>query len=364
MKRLSIMLAAIGVALTTPAFAQTKTGDYVTTATRLPDADGDGKIYLQSLAKTTTPALPSKTTVYGPCVGSNQYAWRYRVRVACEPYAPPTETPPPVVTPPVEEPPVVTPPVTPPVTDPVTPPVTTPAGTTMILTAQGESFLQNDQISIGLADTASIGTITNTSPKGIRTDVEHGYLRLGMFGRTGSDVILIDAAIGGGTMYVNGVGHTAMRLRGYYGQMPGKFVDPLNWQGSGSGIAVKIAFNLVGKELSQTVTFTNTTSKAAVVQYQWSADPDQKDANATTQRVTVAGTVESTLGNGAGVYYLTSPEPGAYITRAGTFTFREIGNTIPVGTTRQADDVVQLVSAPTLLQPGATTTFRMAQGLR
>lgn len=361
MKRAYIMVAMLAGLIAPPALAQTTTPVLTVSAKLVDNSPGDGKIVLSKkrgpfAAKTAIRNEPCPVTTLTPAYSYVAFGAECPVPVV----TPPPVEEPPVVTPPVEEPPVVTPPVT----DPTPPPVTAPAGTTMILTAEGESFLQNDQIGVGLTDTASIGTVTNTSPKGIRTDVAHGYQRLGLFGRTGSDVILIDAAIGGGTMYVNGVGHTAMRLRGYYAQMPGKFVDPLNWQGAGSGVDVRIAFNLIGKELSQTVTFTNTTSKAVVVQYQWSADPDQKDANSTTQRVTVAGTVESTLGNGAGVYYLTSPEPGAYITRAGTYTFREIGNTMPVGTVRKADDVVQLVSAPTLLQPGASTTFRMAQGLR
>lgn len=347
MKRL-LLVAAVMAATCSPALAQTKTGDYVQRDTRI-SGDIDGKVTVKSLGKTLNPPVPSGTTLYGPCEG--RPAHTYRIRAACEPVV---VTPPPVV----EEPPVVTPP-------PVVEPTPEPAPTyTAILTPEGESFLQNDVMGVGLADTASIGTVTNTSPKGIRTDVEHGYQRLGMFGRTGSDVILIDAAIGGGTMYVNGVSHTAMRLRGYYGQMPGKFSNPTNWSGVGSGIAVKIVFGLNGKELTQRVTFTNTTSKAAMVQYQWSSDPDQKDANLTTQKVTKAGTVESTLENGAGVYYLTTAEPGAYITRAGTFTFREIGDTIPVGTVRKADEVVQLVFPAKLLQPGESWTIDMAQGLR
>ncbi|PXA92618.1 hypothetical protein DMC47_23555 [Nostoc sp. 3335mG] len=242
------------------------------------------------------------------------------------------------------------------------PPVSSDGAGRAVLSAEGESFVQNASSTLGFADNASIGTIKN-APTGFRTDAKNGAFRSGWLGIRGDDFILPGAAIAGFTATINGKPQSNMRLRSYT-QWIGGFVAPLHWKGASSGIDLDIAMTLVGSDLSHVMTFTNTTGSTVRIGLHWSTDPDQADAHSSTNRVTAKGTVESTLMKDAGVYYLTTADPTAYIGFAAWNSWAVAGAAQPVGTLRKADDVVQLIFPPVVIEPGQSHSFRFRQGLR
>lgn len=251
-----------------------------------------------------------------------------------------------VVPPVVEEPPVV--------------PV--PVDVSATISGTGESFVQNDQAAIGFAGNGSIGTLKN-APVGFRTDAASGFLRLGWFGLRGSDFVLPDAAIGGPTATINGKLYSNLALRGF-SQIPGRFVSPLHWQGSAAGIAFDSVMTLTGGELAHVVTIANTTPIPAQVGLLWATDPDQKGAAVTTNRVVARGAIEATFAGDAGVYYLASDDPAAYVAVSTWDRPMQVGTPLPVGTVRKADDVVQLAFPPVTVAAGQSITLRFRQGLR
>lgn len=240
------------------------------------------------------------------------------------------------------------------------PPPPTPAIKAELL--NGEAFIQSDTMTVGFNAFGGIGTLY-AAPEGFRTDTATGLKRVGLFRPPLDDAILQGRAIEGFIIEASGKRAANMQLTGFT-QIPGSFTDPTRWQGAFNGLHIDQVVTLDGDRLGFAVTLTNRSGKAITgLRYARCADFDQSDKYATTNKVTAPGTVECTL-DGGGKVTLRTDDVRAFVAVNAYNKASIVGTTRPVGQSKTADEVVQLVFALGDLADGAAVTlhFEMLVG--
>lgn len=254
--------------------------------------------------------------------------------------------------------PAVAPPPPPPAPPPPPPPPATPGTATL---ANGEAFLQSDTMTVGFNAWGGIGTV-NAAPEGFRTDTATGLKRVGLYRPPLDDAILQGRAIEGFVIEASGARAANMQLTGY-SQIKGGFVDPTRWQGIFNGLRIDQVVTMDSDRLAFAVTLTNRSGKAITgLRYARAFDPDQSDKYNTTNKVTAPGAAESTL-QGGGKIILRTDDVRAFVAVNVYNKANVIGTTRPVGQSKTADEVVQLVFALGELADGASTTLHMSMAV-
>lgn len=237
----------------------------------------------------------------------------------------------------------------------VAPPPPPPAPAIKAELLNGEAFLQSDTMTVGFNAFGGIGTLY-AAPEGFRTDTATGLKRVGLFRPPLDDAILQGRAIEGFIVEAGAARAANMQLTGFK-QIPGSFTDPTRWQGAFNGLHIDQVVTLDGDRLAFAVTLTNRSGKAITgLRYARCADFDQSDKYATTNKVTAPGTVECTL-DGSGTVTLRTDDVRAFVAVNAYNKASIIGTTRPVGQSKTADEVVQLVFAMGTLADGAAVTL-------
>lgn len=323
MRLMSVLCALTAVLMPLAAPAQ-----IVTSATVIPDSNSDGIIKLEGYANRVTPPVKRGTTVvYCP----DARAYTYVIRgTACPSVVPPVPDEPPVVAPP-------------------------PATSVKSALLNGEAFIQSDTMTVGFNPFGGIGTIS-AAPEGFHTDKATGLKRVGLYRPPLDDAILQGRAIEGFIVEADGKRAANMQLTGY-SQIKGAFVDPTRWQGTFNGLHIDQVVTLDGDRLVFAVTLSNRSGKAITgLRYARAFDPDQSDRYLTTNKVIAPGAVESTL-DGGGKITLRTDAASAYVAITAYNTASVIGRARPLGHSKTADEVVQLVIPCADLPAGGSVTL-------
>lgn len=241
----------------------------------------------------------------------------------------------------------------PPPPPPVEPPVVTPADVKAAL-VNGETFLQNDKLTVGLNPYGGMGTLKN-APEGFLTDVETGLNRVGLYSPLYDDVVLQGRAIEGFSLMLNGKRYANMQLTGLT-QIGGMAYEGARWIGSIGGVEIVQHMRLDGDAVDFEIELRNNTIRELPAgHYMRAIDPDQSDKYGTVNKVTAPGTVECGL-DGGGTVTLSTDHPGAFVRAQAYNKAGDVGASAPTG--KKVDEVVQLIMPYASIIPGGATTFR------
>ena len=320
-------------------------GDQITFGGPLKSTEGDGKpkpgrfAYRWGKAAVCYLYVPRLDLVEGST---------YREAAAVETPAPePTPAPPP------------------PAPEPTTPPasnVRTASGTS---TFGPERYITDGRLFVGFSANGSIGTSGNDgAPKGFETDLKNGFKRLGVFlkqpegAKYIDDLALQARSPGGIVLVVNGKTYANETLNGYR-QIPGVWSSDTMWSGGKDGLTFTQTHGFTDAgELYLDYVAENQTDAAMEFALVTVLDPDASSSNPgeaanfnTTQKVTAAGTIQSTTSQGATIT-LSCDDAAAHV-RTTTFDKAYVlGVARAAGYTKKADETVQVGVHGTLPKRG------------
>lgn len=257
--------------------------------------------------------------------------------------------------------------------------------------ANGEVYLQGTYLSIGINADGSLGT-TKNAPTGHATDAANGLLRAGMyvdldgFGKgaapTLDDALLQGRAIEGFNIGYN-IGATKVvqsnQLLTGYRQMSGKLSDAstseegkAEWTGATKdklAVAQTITLADDAKYVRIDVTLTNNSATTMTdVRYMRTADPDQADKFATTNKIEQQGDgalVTAMLAKNT-PFFLYSADDRATASFYGfvnTDPFLDTATSQAAGYTKTVDQTLNLTFALGALKPGESTKITLYMGV-